>query len=64
MPPETQLTSDFIHDIKIGWKKVRDCDRIYVCADAERCHSGSCAANPRIEGAPDSWDGSQAFLNR
>ena len=37
----------------IGRKKVRDNDCIDVGADAEGCHSESCAANPRIEGASD-----------
>ena len=62
--PETQLTSDFIHDIKTGRKKERDSDSIDVGADAKGCHSSSCAANPRIDGAPDTWDGSSACWNR
>ena len=64
MPPETQSTSDLIHDIMKGRKKIRDNDCIDVDADAEGCHSGSCAANPRIEGASDTWDGSSTCWHR
>ena len=42
-----------------NWKKCID-----VGADAEGCHSGSCTANPKIEGAPDTWDGSPACWHR
>ena len=53
MHSETQSTSNFIYEIITGRKKVRDNDRIEEGADEEGCHSGSCALNPRIEGAPD-----------
>ena len=63
LPLEAQASSDYVHDVMIGRKRVKSWSFTHLGLEAKRCYNDVCTPGQRTKSAPDFKRSQKALLN-